>query len=58
MENAKVIGNRIETAFVKKNKVTISVGYSVFNGDMSTKELIDIADKDLYRSKLNKIIIK
>lgn len=51
---AKEIGSRIEAAFLNKNKVTVSVGYSIFNADMNIKELIDIADKDLYRSKQNK----
>ena len=55
IEVAKEIGNRIESAFIDKDKVTVSVGYSVFKGDMSVKELIDMADKDLYKSKLGKI---
>jgi len=45
--NTKEVRNRIETAFLKKNKVTISVGYSIYKDNMSIKELIDIADKDL-----------
>ena len=48
---AKEIGSRIETAFVKKNKVTVSVGYSIYSEDMDVKELIDIADKELYKTK-------
>ncbi|MBN1907994.1 MAG: diguanylate cyclase [Deltaproteobacteria bacterium] len=52
---AKEIGSRIEAAFLNNNKVTVSVGYSIYNADMNVKELIDIADKDLYRSKQNKI---
>jgi two-component system cell cycle response regulator len=51
MEIAKEIGSRIENAFAKRKKVTISVGYAIFTGDMTVKGLIDIADKDLYRSK-------
>ena len=51
MEIAKEIGSRIENAFAKRNKVTISVGYAIFTGDMTVNGLIDIADKDLYRSK-------
>lgn len=54
IEIANEIGNRIEKAFLKKNKVTISVGHSIFKGDITLKELIDIADKDLYKSKLEK----
>jgi two-component system, cell cycle response regulator len=52
---AKEIGSRIETAFINKNKVTVSVGYSIYQADMTVKELVDIADKDLYRAKLKKI---
>ncbi len=54
LENTKEVRNRIETAFFKKEKVTISVGYSIYKDNMSIKELIDIADKDLYRSKQDK----
>lgn len=54
IEVANEIGNRIETAFNQKNKATIGVGYSIYNGDISLKKLIDIADKDLYRSKQGK----
>ncbi len=54
MEIAKEIGSRIEKAFCSKGKVTISVGYSIYNGDATVKELIDIADKDLYKSKEGK----
>jgi two-component system, cell cycle response regulator len=53
---AKEIGSRIESAFITKNKVTVSVGYSIYKDDITVKELIDIADKDLYKSKQNKII--
>jgi len=52
---AKEIGNRIEAAFCNKNKVTVSVGYSIYHADMDVKELIGVADKDLYRSKHGKI---
>lgn len=52
---AKEIGGRIETAFIKKNKVTVSIGYSIYQADMTVKELVEIADKDLYKSKENKI---
>ena len=54
IEVAKEIGSRIEKAFNQKNKANISVGYSIYNGDVSLKKLIDIADKDLYRSKQEK----
>lgn len=54
IEITKEIGNRIEKAFCKKNKVTVSVGYSTYKGDMAIKELINTADKDLYKSKLDK----
>ncbi|MGD9159392.1 MAG: diguanylate cyclase [Desulfobacteraceae bacterium] len=54
IEIAKEIGNRIESAFIKKKKVTVSVGYSIYEVDMNVKELIDIADKELYKSKQNK----
>jgi diguanylate cyclase (GGDEF)-like protein len=52
---AKEIGNRIEAAFCTKNKVTVSVGYSIYHAGMDSKELISTADKDLYRSKQEKI---
>ena len=54
MEITKDIGNRIEKAFCSKNKVTVSIGYSIYKGDMAVEELIDIADKDLYKTKHNK----
>ena len=53
MEITKDIGNRIEKAFCSKNKVTVSIGYSIYKGDMAVEELIDIADKDLYKTKNN-----
>ena len=56
LENAKEVGNRIEAAFLKRNKVTISVGYSLYKNDMSIKDFIDTADKDLYKSKQGKKI--
>ncbi len=52
---AKGIGSRIEKAFINKKKVTVSVGYSIYQADMTVKELVDIADKELYRAKQNKI---
>ncbi len=52
---AKEIGNRIQAAFCQKNKVTVSVGYSIYHDDMDVKELIGAADKDLYISKQEKI---
>jgi diguanylate cyclase (GGDEF)-like protein len=52
---AKEIGNRIEAAFCTKNKVTVSVGYSIYHAGMDSKELISTADKDLYISKQEKI---
>lgn len=51
---ASEIGNRIKNAFLNKNKVTVSVGYSIFKEDMSLEEFIDIADKELYKSKERK----
>ncbi len=54
LDISKEIGGRVEAAFRKKNKVTVSVGYSLYQGDMAVKDLIDIADKDLYKAKLNK----
>lgn len=54
MEIAKDIGSRIEIAFSKKNKVTVSVGYSMHEGEMTVKQLVDIADKDLYKTKQHK----
>ncbi len=54
---AKEIGTRIEEGFYSKNTVTVSVGYSIYQADMTAKELIDIADKDLYRSKQNKTML-
>ncbi len=54
MEIAKEIGSRIEMAFISKNKVTVSVGYSIYEDDMEVKELVDIADKNLYQAKQSK----
>ncbi len=51
MDIAKEIGSRIETAFIKKDKVTVSAGYSIYTEKMAVKELIDIADKELYKVK-------
>ena len=56
LKNAKEVGHRIEEAFIRNKKVTISVGYSLYKDDISIKKLIDIADKDLYKSKQDKKI--
>lgn len=54
MEIAKEIGHRIEEAFKKRGKITVSIGYSKYKEKMNVKELVDIADKDLYNAKLTK----
>jgi len=56
MNIAKEIGHRIEEAFINKEQVTVSVGYSRYEEGMSVKELVNIADKDLYNIKHSKRI--
>ncbi|MFC1494604.1 diguanylate cyclase [Thermodesulfobacteriota bacterium] len=51
LDIAREIGYRIGEAFINKEKVTVSIGYSRYEKGMSVKELVDIADKDLYESK-------
>lgn len=51
LDIAKEIGNRIEMAFKKGNKVTVSLGYAKYLDDMTVRELVDISDKNLYRNK-------
>lgn len=51
LDIAREIGDRIGEAFKDKKKVTVSIGYSKYEMDMSAKELVDIADKDLFESK-------
>jgi len=56
MNIAKEIGHRIEEAFINEEQVTVSVGYSRYEEGMSVKELVNIADKDLYNIKHSKRI--
>lgn len=51
LDIAREIGHRIEEVFRKKGKVTVSIGYSKHEKDMSVKKLVDIADKNLYEAK-------
>lgn len=45
---------KVEThVFPKQDQVTVSIGYTDFNNDSSTEQLIDQADKALYYSKNN-----
>ncbi|MFC1533654.1 diguanylate cyclase [Thermodesulfobacteriota bacterium] len=50
---AKEIGYRIGMAFENSGEVTVSTGYSRFSDEMSVKDLVAEADKDLYKAKLN-----
>ncbi|MFC1891381.1 GGDEF domain-containing protein, partial [Thermodesulfobacteriota bacterium] len=49
---AKGIGARIQGAFKETDTVSISLGYSIFSEDMTVKDLVADADKDLYREKV------
>jgi diguanylate cyclase (GGDEF)-like protein len=48
---AKGIGTRIEGAFEETGTVFVSIGYSFFSENMTVKDLVSEADKDLYREK-------
>lgn len=51
LDIAQEIGDRIERAFEKSSKVTVSTGYARFLSGMTVKDLVATADKDLYRAK-------
>ena len=49
---AKVIGKRIQNSLKEKSNITASIGYKKFSGNMSDKELVLEADKNLYKAKI------
>ena len=49
---AKEIGNRIQISLKEKRNITASIGYKKFSEEMSDKELVSEADKNLYRAKI------
>jgi two-component system cell cycle response regulator len=53
LDIAEEIGIRIEKAFEKSEKVTVSLGYSKFSEGMEVKDLVANADKELYLRKSN-----
>lgn len=53
LDIAEEIGHRIEKAFEKSGKVTVSLGYSKFSEEMEVKDLVANADKELYLQKNN-----
>ena len=53
LDIAEEIGLRVEKAFIDNGKVTVSIGYSIFSNGMSVKDLVSVADKDLYKTKSN-----
>ena len=46
------ISIRIQKAFEDKGKVTVSIGYAIYSSNMSKTDLVQAADKELYKSKL------
>lgn len=51
IEITQEIGLRIEKAFEDKGKVTVSIGYAIFSNGMTATDLVQAADKELYKSK-------
>jgi two-component system, cell cycle response regulator len=51
IEITQEIGLRIEKAFEDKGKVTVSLGYAIFSNGMTATDLVQAADKELYKSK-------
>ena len=49
---AQDIGLRIGKAFEDKGRVSVSIGYAKFSNGMTTTDLVQAADKDLYKSKI------
>ena len=49
---AKEIGRRIQMSLKEKSNITASIGYKKFSEEMSDKELVSEADKNLYRAKI------
>lgn len=51
LEIANEIGRRIQNAFCENGKIGVSLGYSRFSDEMSVKDLVSEADKELYKDK-------
>ena len=51
---AKEIGMRIDKLFNDCGKITVSIGYALFSYGMTAEDLVNKADKDLYRAKAAK----
>jgi len=49
---AKEIGKRVQASLKEKSNITASIGYKKFSENMSDKELVAEADKNLYRAKI------
>jgi diguanylate cyclase (GGDEF)-like protein len=54
LEIANDIGTRIQTAFKENGKIEVSIGYSKFSEEMSVKDLVAVADKNLYKNKVQR----
>lgn len=50
---AKEIGERIQEALKEDGKVTASLGFSRFSKGMTAEEMVSIADKNLYKDKID-----
>jgi len=48
---AEEIGSRVQQSFKEKVNITASIGFAMFKDGMSVKDLVGLADKNLYRSK-------
>jgi two-component system, cell cycle response regulator len=51
LDIAQDISLRIMKAFEDKGHVTVSIGYARFSNEMSSTDIVQAADKDLYKSK-------
>ena len=51
---AKDIGKRIQSAFKDRANITASLGYAKYINEMSIKDLVAKADKELYKAKAEK----
>jgi diguanylate cyclase (GGDEF)-like protein len=54
LEIANDIGTRIRNAFVENGKIEVSIGYSKFVEEMTVKDLVSVADKNLYKNKMQR----
>jgi len=49
---AREIGKRIQKSFMENGHISASIGYKKFSEEMSDKDLVLNADKNLYRAKI------